>query len=388
LEFIDISYKAGNLIMNEKSQNNKVQKPKGHFFRYFFKFLLLICAVGVIFVIGSLPSKQTSVPPAEAAPPNVTVAIIAAEPKFADTFELPAVIEPNRVVTISAEISGSIDSIPVTKGQKLEAGDLLIRLNSDLIRPQVAVAKAQLDRDQIQFERMKKLVEGDATSRSDLDDATTKLAVSKATLENVTVQLERSSIFAPIGGMLNSLPVEKGEYVLPGTPVVEIVEVDYVKVAVDIPEKDVSFLSESGKAEILFEYKGQPATATGTISFLSKLADSLTRSVRMEITVNNSQGHLHSGQIVRVQLTRRVIDNAILIPLSAVIPLEEGNAVYIVDSSDQAVRKEVSLGVIKGENIQITRGVKQGDKLIVAGHRFVSPGQKVKIITESTQNSK
>lgn len=374
--------------MNEKLPNNKVQKPKGRFFRYFFKFVLLICAVGVVFIIGSLPAKKKDVAAAEAVPPNVTVKTVAIEPEFTDTFELPAIVEPNREVTISAEVSGSIDSIPVTKGQKVKAGDLLIRLNSDLIRPQVAMAKAQLERDQIQFERMKKLVEGDATAKSDLDDAITRLAVSKATLENVTTQLDRSSIFAPIGGMLNNLPVEKGEYVLPGTPVAEIVEVDYIKVATDIPEKDVSFLSESGKAEILFDYKGQETKATGQITFLSKLADLLTRSVRMEITVNNSQGHLHSGQIVRVQLTRRVIDNAILIPLSAVIPLEVGNAVYVVDSNDQAESKKVSLGVIKGENIQITSGLKQGDKLIITGHRFVSPSQKVKIITESTQKSK
>ncbi len=371
--------------MSEKSLNNKSgQKPKGRFLRYFFKILIAIAAVAVLFFVASMPAKQRTTPASVPAPPNVTVMTVSAEPEFTETFELPAVVEPNREVTVSAEVSGSIESIPLTKGNAVKAGDLLIQLNSDLIRPQVAMAEAQVRRDQIQFDRMTKLVENDATPRNDLDDATTKLAVSKATLENVTAQLNRSSIFSPISGILNSLPVDKGEYIQPGTPVAEIVETDTVKVVVDIPEKDVSFLTINSKTEILLDYKDRQETLKGTITFLSKLADLMTRSVRMEITVDNKQGHLHSGQIVRVRLTRRIIENAILIPLLAVIPMEEGNAVYVVNNSAaQAERKVVELGLIKGDRIQIIRGLEPGDQLIVAGHRFVAPGQKVNVVSET-----
>jgi membrane fusion protein, multidrug efflux system len=368
--------------MKEKPlENTTSPKRKGRVLRFFVKFLIVIAALTGVFFAASMPKKDRTVAAEEAAPTNVDVMTITAEPKFAETFELPAVVEPNRVVTISAEVSGSIESIPVVKGNPIHKGELLIELNSDLIKPQVAVSEAQLNRDKIQYERMKNLVANEATSKSDLDDATTRLAVSQATLENITAQFKRSRIFSPVSGTLNRLLVDEGEYVQPGMQVAEIVETDPAKIVVDIPEKDVSYIKETTDANISFDYQGKPQNITGTITFLSKLADQQTRSVPMEITVENHKGYLHSGQIVKVLLTRRTIENAILIPLSAVIPLEKGYAVFIVDSAI-AQRKEVELGIIKSDRVQISNGLKPGDLLIVAGHRFVAPGQKVNVVSK------
>ena len=70
-----------------------------------------------------------------------------------------------------------------------------------------------------------------------------------------------------------------------------------------------------------------------------------------------------------------------MVPLLAVIPLEKGKAVYVVEN-DTAQRREVSLGIIRGTRIQILSGLRPGDRLIVAGHRFVGPGQAVRIIED------
>jgi membrane fusion protein (multidrug efflux system) len=71
-----------------------------------------------------------------------------------------------------------------------------------------------------------------------------------------------------------------------------------------------------------------------------------------------------------------------MIPLLAVIPMENNKAVYVVNS-DMAVRREVELGIIKGDRVQITRGLEPGDRLIIDGNRFVAPDQKVNIISEN-----
>jgi membrane fusion protein (multidrug efflux system) len=128
--------------------------------------------------------------------------------------------------------------------------------------------------------------------------------------------------------------------------------------------------------------KGQEKLLAGTTTFVSELADQQTRSTRMEITVENKQGLLRSGQIVRAHLTRRVLKDAIMIPLLAVIPMENSKAVYVVNSS-KAQRREVKLDIIKGDRIQVTHGLKPGDLLIIAGHRFVAPGQRVNVVSEN-----
>jgi len=316
---------------------------------------------------------------AEPPPVNVSVIPVTAEAMLPDTFDLPAVVEPNRIITVAAEVAGGIERIPPKEGCTVQAGDLLVQLNTDLIEPQVEIAKAQFNRDRIQYERMSALVKTDATSRSDLDDATTRLATSEAQLKEVQARLDRTRIVAPITGVLNDLPVEEGEYVQVGTPVAEVVETDPVKVVVQVPERDIPFFSVGQKTEVLADIKGPNESAAGTITFISELSDPQTRSTRLEITVPNKSGLLRSGQIVRARLTRRILENVIMIPLRAVIPMEDGKAAYVVESG-LAQRRDVTLDVIKGDRVQVTKGLQPGDQLIISGHRFVAPGHKVNVV--------
>jgi len=164
--------------------------------------------------------------------------------------------------------------------------------------------------------------------------------------------------------------------------VAQVVDTDTVKVVVEIPERDIAFFAIGEKAEIFVDTKGQARSLTGTITFISELADPRTRTTRTEITLDNKQRLLRSGQIVHVSLTRRILKDAILIPLLAVIPMEGSKAVYVVNST-QAKRREVGIGIIRDDQVEITSGLEPGDKLIIAGHRFVAPGQKVNIVEKS-----
>ncbi|MFZ2146801.1 MAG: efflux RND transporter periplasmic adaptor subunit [Sedimentisphaerales bacterium] len=345
------------------------------------KAVIFLAAIAALTVITKIPGRKRDVPPTEEAPVNVTVLTVMAEPQLADTFDLPAVVEPNRVVTVSAEVTGRIEQIPQNKGNAVRAGDLLIQLNADLVRPQFEIAEAQAKRDQLEFDRTANLVKENATPQRDLDDAATRLAISKASLAEARARLNRTHILAPMDGLLNDLFVEEGEYVQADKAVAELVDTNTVKVVVEVPERDVAFFAIGQKAELFVDVKDEQNSLMGTITFISELADARTRSTRMEITLANKERFLRSGQIVLAHLTRRILKDAILIPLLAVIPMENSKAVYVVNST-QAERREVELGVIKGDRVQVRNGLKQGDRLIISGHRFVAPGQKVNVVSE------
>jgi membrane fusion protein (multidrug efflux system) len=215
-----------------------------------------------------------------------------------------------------------------------------------------------------------------------LDNATSQLALSKARLSEIRARLERTRILAPCMALLNDLLVEEGEYVQVGAPLAELVDVNTVKAVAEIPEHDISYFTVGQNALVFVNTKGQEKSLIGTITFISRLADERTRSTRMEITLDNKEGLFLSGRIVRARLTRQVLRDAIFIPLLAVIPMESSKTVYVVNSS-QAHRCEVELGVIKGDRVQVTGGLAPGDLLIIAGHRFISPNQNVKVISES-----
>lgn len=345
------------------------------------KGIIILAAIAILFAVSKMPARKRQAPPTEAPPVNVSVMTVAAEPELDDTFTLPAVIEPNRVVTISAEVAGRIERIGPEKGDMVSAGDLLIQLNADLLRPQFESAKTQVEFNEIEFERMANLVKENATARRDLDNAKTQRDISKAQLDQIAARLDRTRILAPLAGVLNNLPVEEGEYVDPGVPVAEIVETETVKAVVEIPESDIGFFTVGGKAEVFADVKGEPQSRIGALAFISALADPQTRSTRVEISLENKDRLLRSGQIVHVSLRRRILKDAILIPLRAVIPMENSKAVYVVNST-AAQRREVKLDIIKGDRVRVTDGLKPGDQLIISGHRFVAPGQKVNIVSE------
>ena len=355
--------------------------PGGSARRKVVKAVLILGVLAALAAVAKMPSRKREVPPSEPPAVNVTVMTVAAEPELPETFSLPAVIEPNRVVEVSAEVAGRIERIPLEEGRDVQAGDLLIQLDTDLLQPEFDIAEAQSKRDQIEFERMTELVKQEATATRDLDDAINKRAISRASLEEIRARLERTRILAPISGVLNELLVEMGEYVQPGGPVARLVDSAIVKAAAEVPERDIGFFAVGQKATVFADIKGVERSFEGTITFISELADSRTRSTRMEVTLDNGERVLRSGQIVRVGLTRRVLRDAVMIPLLAVIPMEDGKAVYVVSSS-QAQRRQVDLGIIRGDRVQVTRGLEPGEQLIVAGHRFVAPGQMVNVVSQ------
>jgi membrane fusion protein (multidrug efflux system) len=369
--------------MDNSSTKLDVKEPKrGGLARKGVKLVIVLAAIGALVGVGlGISGNKTAPPPAEVAPVNVTVMPVIAEPAFADTFELPGVVEPNKVVEVSAEADGKVEWIGPKKGALVRAGEPLMRLNTDLLEAQFQMAQAQAKNSQTEFDRIKGLVEKGASPSRDLDAASTQLTISQAQLEEARVRLARARIAAPMSGVLNDVPVEEGEYVtvMPQTTVAEIVDTSVVKVAAEVPERDIAFLSVGDKADVLVDIKGRPTTLTGTTTFISQLANARTRSTRLEITLPNQNGRLRSGQIVHVRLTRQILKDVILIPLLAVIPMEDGKAVYVVESS-KAVRRLVQLGAIKGDRVQILSGLQPGDQLIVAGHRFVAPGQKVEVV--------
>ena len=342
--------------------------------------LIVLMAAGVVGAIYVfVPAKPDKAPPRNVPPVNVEVEVIRAKPEMADTFELPAVVEPNRVVKVSAEVEGRVEQIRCTEGQVCQARDTLVLLNTDLLQAELDRAQAQAKYDQSEYDRIVELHKRGAATDREMDDTRAKANMSKATVQTAQAKLDRAKISLPIDGILNRLPIELGEYVQVGTCVAEIVDIETVKVVVQVPERDIQFLTTGSKTQVVANVKGRRTEITGAITYISELADPLTRSTRIEISVDNRERLLRSGQIVHARLTRRVLKDVIMVPLAAVIPLENAKAVYLVEGQ-QAQRREVQLALIKGRWVQVRHGLKPGDRLIVAGYRYVSPGQQVRVI--------
>ncbi|MBK9119165.1 MAG: efflux RND transporter periplasmic adaptor subunit [Phycisphaerales bacterium] len=347
---------------------------------------VLGAAVALVVLVAWIPGQQAEVVATARPPVNVDVLTVVRERDFPDSFELTGIVAPNAVVRVSSEIPARVErwaprstephAPPLIEGDFVIAGQPLVYLNDELLRARLARTQAQFEFDDREFRRLQDLYERRSTSPTELDDARTRRDIAAADLAEAERALDRATLYAPRSGVLNKLPLEPGEYANIGDFVAEIVEIDPVRILVDVPEREVGWFSTGGPATLL----GLPSDVipTARIVYIDALATPETRTTRMELLLPNPTGRLRSGQIVRVQLTRRVLDEVVMIPLASVIPFHDARIVFVVEDG-VAIRRTVELGFIKGTRVQILAGLNGGEALIVRGHRYVGPDQPVQI---------
>ncbi|MHC4561512.1 MAG: efflux RND transporter periplasmic adaptor subunit [Planctomycetota bacterium] len=320
---------------------------------------------------------------AETELPPVRVAVMAIEPIAAlpDVVELPGVTMPNRVVRVAAEVAGRVEEVLATEGAAINCEDescIIVRLNTDLLQAQADRYKSEAEYYGRDYDRLLQAQQRGVATKTEVDQAQMKAETFRALHASAKANLERAVIKAPISGIVNRLPVEQGEYLQPGALVAEIVDLDVIKVAVDVPERDVGYLTVGDEARIVANGTSAMREMVGPISYISQLADPSTYTSRIEIDIPNADRGLRTGQIVDAFVMRQTIPNAIMVPLDAVMPREKDHVVYVVEGS-QATRRVVGLGLIKEDTIQVLSGLAEGDQLIVEGQRYVGPGQAVVI---------
>jgi membrane fusion protein (multidrug efflux system) len=345
---------------------------------------LIALAAGVALLVGisALPKPPAAPPPPPRLPVNVQVQAVTPIAKLVDTFVMPAVVQANRIVKVAAEVDGRIESIDVKEGLKVQAGQVLVKLNTDLLLDTYKQALANYNLANKELERVKQLQAKGISSQQDMDQAVNQYDVAEASMKLAKTRLDCAVVKAPISGILDRTPMEVGEYIAVASGVscvAQIVDIDTVKVVAQVPEMEIGNL-KIGQSEtvVVKTTNGQDATFEGDITYISEVADDVTHTTRVEVSVKNPDRRLRTGQIVSLLLTRRVLDDALMIPLAAVIPNETDKEVFCVENSKASVRK-VTLGFFRGSDVQILSGLKAGEQLIVSGHRYVSDGQAIQI---------
>ncbi|NLF32403.1 MAG: efflux RND transporter periplasmic adaptor subunit [Planctomycetes bacterium] len=359
--------------------------------------VVLMVGAAAVLALSLLPETADESPAVEA--PVVNVAVLELQPiaRLEDRLTLKGVVAPWATVSLSAETSGRVERITVLEGDGVEPGRPLVYLDNDLLQATYDQALAQAELDAREVKRLESALAGGAATEMELDQAQSAAAVSKAAMQRALAELNRAVIRAPdavynapdhVGtiGRVNDVPVELGQYVQAGRPVVEIVDTSTVRVFVDVPELDIRYIQTGQDVDVRVEALDDRQVA-GTIHFISAVADPATRTFRAEVKVPNGDGDIRPGMFVQVRLLRRVLDDVLMIPLDAVIPLETDYEVYVSDGQ-RAHRRIVSLrgALIQGQYVEArpptdpgAEGLRPGDDLIVEGQRLLGDGQRIRV---------
>ena len=310
---------------------------------------------------------------------NVIVQRLVPSP-ISDRLDLPAIVEPWEDLLVMAEVSGKVIALTVEEGQTVEKGTVLAVIDKRDYKAALKSAKASHTLARQTLERTEKLYKKGSSARSSYDTAVAQVENALANLKSAELRLERTEIKAPIGGIINRLDAKLGLLLANNDPVAEIIRIDKVKVSVGIPEADVSEVRFLESFNITIGSL-KNSEFTGTRNFLSKKPGTLAHLYELELEVPNPEGLILPGMFARVDVVKSTDEDALSLPVYAVIT-QGGEKVVYLEENGQAIKRVITTGVLEGWRLQVTSGLEPGEKVIVVGHRSVGEGQPLEIIRE------
>jgi membrane fusion protein (multidrug efflux system) len=350
-----------------------------------FPWLMVCLILGLIVILGGrIIEEQGRLAEAKKAAmkkevPAVRVITLTLKPeRLEDKISLPAEIEPFEDLWVKAEVKGQVVSIPTKEGQLVKKGQLLVRLDDRDYRSRVARIEANYRLARQDSERMTALVKKNIAAESKLDEIEARLEDLTAQRNEAQLSLDRTRITAPISGRLNEIKAKKGDLLDVNQQVAQILQFNKVKVMVGVPESDVAAVFDLNEAEVIIEAL-ENRKVKGRKIFLSSQPRTLARLYDLELMVPNPDGRILPGMFGQVELVKRVFDQALAVPLYAVITRGDERFVY-VEKDGQAEKRLIKLGVLVGWQVQVEAGLNPGERVIVVGHRFLDDGQAVKVI--------
>jgi multidrug efflux system membrane fusion protein len=361
---------------------------------------LLLSVAGASLALAACGQQGAQQPQAE----PLAVSVIRATPaRIAVADELPGRVVAFRVAEIRPQVSGVIQRRLFEQGSEVRAGQPLFQINpapfqaeANSMAATVQRAEATLQRAKAQAERLAPLVKADAISGQAYDDAVAAraqaaadLAQSRADLQRRRVDLGFATIRSPISGRIDQAVLTEGALATSGdaNPLATVQQIDRVYVDVRQPASRLEALrqaaragegSQSAPVEILSS-DGHILAAKGRLLFSGISVDPATGEVIARVEVPNTDRALLPGMFVRARLPRLSLPDAIAIPRQAVTRDPKGGAVVsVVDPKGKASTRSVVAGAESDGSINIRRGLRAGDIVIVEGQDRLQPDATVK----------
>jgi len=294
--------------------------------------------------------------------------------------------------TIAAEIEGRITEISVDEGGHVSAGAVVIEIDPERRRLELAAGRAQLAQAQANFEnarrqteRIRKLRSQNVASDQQLEAAETELSLSRSRVEaqraalGVTERaLADASVTAPFAGMIARRSVQLGEFVQPGKPLVELVALDPLEVVFSLTELDTERVHPSQQIDVAVG-AFPDRVFHGVVTFISPTVDPATRTLRIKAEIDNDEGHLRPGLFARVSLGVSPRSGVAMVPEEALIQRSQGAMLFKIDAENRVKRVTVTTGVHDSGRVEVRGDVRPGERVVRRGHGGLADGALVAV---------
>lgn len=295
---------------------------------------------------------------------------------YGRTFTSNGVAQAISELNFVSETSGRVIAVLVDKGSRVAKGSPLLKIDAELLEADYKAAKAAYDALKKDEERFTRSYEAGGITQQQLDNIRTQLVAAESRLTVSRWKLDNSVIKAPIAGTINNRFVERGALIAPNVPLFEIIDDSRLKVTCNVSESKVRTIA-AGQKVTAAPTDGSSGNFTGTIKNIGIKTD---RGLNYPVEVLlDKDPNLHIGMYIKVRFAADTDQEAIFIPRKAVVGSVLSANVYVARNG-KAERREVKLGDMVGDTIEIVEGLVEGEEIIVAGLMNVSDGCSIKVV--------
>jgi RND family efflux transporter MFP subunit len=292
-------------------------------------------------------------------------------------------VEAERDVTVSAEEGGVVKAVLTRKGERVRPGAPLLKIGDDVLQAELDQAVSQAALAEETWERQRRLWEEEqvGTEMAYLQ-AKYNAQTARAQARVLNERVERTTVRAPVAGVLDDRMVEVGGMVAAGTPVARILSVDTVTIVGGVPERYAADIERGSEVTVEIQALGGRAY-TGAVDFVGQAVAGDNRTFRIEVDVPNPGLGIKPGMVADIRVSRQTLEAALAVPRHAVLRRENGYVAYVAEPTNdgryRAVARPVVPGVNRNDMVVIEQGLEPGDLVVVVGQQSIADGDMLRL---------
>jgi membrane fusion protein (multidrug efflux system) len=296
-----------------------------------------------------------------------------------------ATLEAESEVGVVAEAARRVQKIHVEEGDRVKAGQVLLRLQDEEQRSILAKTESRLAQAEREFNRQKSLSEQDLSSDQARNDAEYDYDQQKIALDDAKRELSYTQVRASIPGIVTARMVNVGDQVQIGQDLFHIIDFESLVARIYVPEKNLKQLHKGQQARLTARaIREEPYDAS--VLRVSPVVDPRTGTVKVTLAVGGQPG-LRPGLFADVELVTAVNENALLVPKRALVYDNDQIFVYRLGEERKVGRLLVVPALADKEFIEPTAGLSEGDTIVIAGQTGLRDGVRVSLVGESEEPS-
>ena len=357
-----------------KPQELTFQSDKGASRSFWIALLLVVLIIGWMGSGFVIPSEDSTPTIARDEPSPVAVAVTASVAEQVTQFyQAEGQALPDRDTMLRAETTGDVAEVFVRKGQDVQAGAEIARLDPTSSNAETARAQEELSRTQRDYDNARQLLDRGVATADRVSQTQAALVAAQAQLTKVQEAAKSLIITAPFAGRVETLNLDEGEYVSAGSEVGRLVDITPLTVAIQVPQQSLTLLSVDQPATVRF-ITGEERE--GIVTFVGTSAASETRTFLAEIEVANDDGAIPAGISAEVIIPTGEATAHFLSPSIVSLNTDGDLGIKTVDASDVVTFYPIQVVKAQIDGIWVT-GLPDKVDFITVGQGFVNEGETV-----------